>query len=85
MSFHLLQPVTFAPVAPDEDLPGLFEIGVKQVGPDVEQLVLVAKISFACFSIERCGIAARIEEVDFAVTAREAETLNEAWRRDIEA
>ena len=47
--------------------------------------MLVARIAFACLSVERCGTAAWIEEINCAVAAGEAKALNQAWCRDIEA
>ena len=57
MTFHLLQPIPFAPVAPDKNLARICEVTPKKIGTDVQEAVPISLPSVTSLSIDSSELA----------------------------
>ena len=68
--FHLLQPVPFPPVAPDQYLARICQVTLKQIGTDVQKTVPISLPHVPGLPIESPGFPLGVVEIDLAILTR---------------
>src|SRR5262249_55274478 len=84
VTFHLLQPVALTPVAPHQHLPRFSQVPAKEIGSNVQEAVPVSLPSVSGPSVEGSRPTGCIVKVDLTVLCRQAETLDQTWRWEVE-
>src|SRR5262249_43147061 len=85
VAFHLLQPISLSPIAPDENLPTAPQVVSKEIGPYIQKAMPSARPSITGLAVQSRRFARLVIEINLAISSVKFKSLNQAGRRKVEA